>query len=100
LGLSQDHWRTVAEHEIEPDTDPNFWHVFNSDVVWSNGSLDTVVRLINDCEISNVMIVDPSSDWLLHPYEGGMDVILNSEEERDALATEFSQWLSQRPDGL
>lgn len=61
---------------------------------------DSIVRLIVDELITNVMIVEPDCRWLLHPYDGGMDVIAESPSARDKLKAAHSDWLSARTDGL
>jgi hypothetical protein len=46
------------------------------------------------------MIVANDCRWLLHPYDGGMDVILESKDARDLLKARHPEWLSARQDGL
>ena len=94
-------WRTVAMHHEDGNfTDPNFWHVFVSTWHWSPGTFDPLVRLVADDVLANIMIVAPDCKWLLHPYDGGMDVILESKTERDKLKALYPSWLPFRPDGL
>ena len=100
LQLPTEHWRTVAMHELDGDPDPNYWHIFRSSIVWRRTALDDVIRLVADDYISNVMILDPHDSWLFHPYDGGMDVILGSTEQRDDLSRKFNHWRSSRSDGL
>jgi len=100
LHLSPLHWRTVAMHEVDGDTDPNYWHIFRSTITWVPGSLDNVFRLVAEDRIANVMVLDPASSWLLHPYDGGLDVILGTRDERDTMSIAFKSWRSRRSDGL
>ena len=100
LNLPYEHWRTVAMHELDGDPEPNYWHVFRSTVTWARHALDNVIRLVADDYISNVMILDPTDSWLIHPYDGGMDVVLGSTAERDDLSRKFNDWRSSRSDGL
>lgn len=100
LQLPAEHWRTVAMHESEGEIDPNYWHVFHSAIHWAPGSLDGVIRAIADDQMTNAMILDPASSWLLHPYDGGMDAILSSRDERDRLSTKFALWRSQQSNAL
>lgn len=94
-------WRSVPMHELDGDpAHPNYWHVFASTWAWRPGVLDPVVRLVADDAAANVMIVAPDCRWLLHPYDGGMDVLLESPASRDRLRSSFAGWLSSRPDGL
>jgi hypothetical protein len=95
-------WRTLAMHELEGDDleSPNFWHVFSSEWGWKVGQFDAILRLVAVDEIANVMIVASDCSWLLHPYDGGMDVILESTAARDRLKALFTHWLSSHPFGL
>ena len=88
-------------HEHTDDfEEPNFWHVFASRHCWLPGGFDPIVRLVADWTLANVMIVPLDCRWLLHPYDGGMDVILDSSATRDALKASFPDWLSDHADGL
>ena len=100
LQIPSQHWRTVAMHELDGDPEPNYWHIFRSTITWTNHALDDLIRLVADDYIPNVMILDPTDSWLLHPYDGGMDVILGSIANRDGLSNRFSDWRSSRSDGL
>jgi hypothetical protein len=46
-----------------------------------------------------VGIADPELAWLYCPYDGGADVLLGSEAERDALKARHAAWLSTYPGG-
>jgi hypothetical protein len=94
-------WRSVSMHEEEEHfADPTYWHVFASVRPWQVGLFDPIVRLVADDVIANVMVLDPGCRWLLHPYDGGMDVVLESSDARDHLKSSFAEWLSPRADGL
>jgi hypothetical protein len=94
-------WRSVPMHELEAHfADPTYWHVFASVWRWRVGILDPILRLVADDVIANVMVVDPGCSWLLHPYDGGMDVILGSADARNHLKSSHVEWLSPRADGL
>lgn len=94
-------WRTIAMHHIENDFEnPNFWHLFASYWNWEPSKLNPLIRLVADDVVANVLIVDPNCNWVLHPYDGGMDVITESVEARHRLRVKYSTWLSARADGL
>jgi hypothetical protein len=94
-------WRTVAMHRVDGAfSEPSFWHVFASAWDWHPGVFDPLVRLVADSVVANVMIMAPECCWLLHPYDGGMDVIADSPAARDRLKAAYGGWLSPRPDGL
>jgi hypothetical protein len=88
-------WHTVAMHQ-QPDNFPApcFWHVFVSEWRWSPGVFDPIVRLVADDVIGNIMITALDCRWLLHPYDGGMDVIVESTAARDMLKVRYLEWLA------
>ncbi len=94
-------WRTVAMHQKDGNfSKPSFWHVFVSQRCWTPGLFDALVRMIADDVLANIMIVALDCRWLVHPYDGGMDVLMESSAARDKLKARYSQWLSARTDGL
>ena len=85
------------------DHEPGFesWmHLYVSQLAWSAGCLDPLLRQVADDVIANVLIADVGLRWLYHPYDGGMDVIPPSSGERDALRDRHRGWLSAHPAGL
>ena len=94
-------WWSVPMHKSDEGyTDPTYWHVFASVWEWQPGLLDPVVRLVADDALANIMVVAPDCRWLLHPYDGGMDVVTESSAVRDCLKSSYAGWLSAREDGL
>jgi hypothetical protein len=94
-------WRTVAMHELDENfAAPCYWHVFASNRDSLPGAFDPVVRLVADDALRNIMIVAPDCRWLLHPYDGGMDVIAESQPARDLLKARYRTWLSASVDEL
>lgn len=94
-------WRTIPMHEVEDEfADPNYRHLFASIRVWRPGELDPLVRLIAADSVANVLIVAPDCRWVLHPYDGGMDVIAESPEACRTLRERHLDWLSEREDGM
>ncbi len=59
-------------------------------------------RLVD--EVSNArcqfVVTDFHSGRVYAPYDGGADLIYSTEAERDVAAERFSDWLSDREDGL
>lgn len=94
-------WRTIAMHQTdEAFNHPTYWHVFGSMWEWRPGLFNRVVELVSEEIIANVLIVARDCRWVLHPYDGGMDVIVESSTARDRLRAGYSKWLSPRADGL
>lgn len=94
-------WDTVAMHEIEADRHvPTVWHVFVSQRRFCRGVFDSIIRLIAENTLADIMIAASDFSWLLHPYDGGCDAILDTTARRDVLKAKFADWLSARADGL
>jgi hypothetical protein len=93
-------WRVVPERYAEVAQVWGHWHVSVSEWTWQPGTFDPFVRLVAMHEIANVMMVHPECRWALHPYDGGMDVILESNAARQRLKSAHREWLSARSDGM
>ena len=101
LDPSAKQWRSVVTREFDGSSSaPGYWHVFASVWDWRPKAFDPIVRLIADCTVANVMIVAPDCRWLLHPYDGGMDVIAESPSSRDRLKAAHKEWLSVYDNGM
>lgn len=101
LDPAGERWRAVPMHSIDDSfADPTYWHVSASLWNWQPGTFDPLVRQVAADDTGDVMMVDPHCRWLLHPYDGGMDVILESVVQRDSLKRAYPGWLSPREDGL
>jgi hypothetical protein len=94
-------WHSVVMDEGDANfAKPSYWHVFASEREWWPGTFDPLVRMVADSVLANVMVVSSDCRWLLHPYDGGMDVIAESPAVRDRLKANHTEWLSARADGL
>lgn len=94
-------WRTIPMHEAEDEFDePNYWHLYTSIRVWRPGEFDPLVRLIAADAMADVLIVAPDCRWVLHPYDGGMDVLSESPQACRTLRERHLAWLSAREDGM
>lgn len=85
---------------VDPDDDEVGYDLHVSRERFTPGDLDGLLRYIADDRASEVVVVDSALRWLFHPYDGGMDVIAPTADDRDRLAARFGTWLSERPDGL
>jgi len=94
-------WRTVEMERVEEGFGESiYWHFFASMWEWRRGIFDRLVRLIADDFVANVLVVATDCRWVLHPYDGGMDVIAESSEARRLLRDRYAAWLSARSDGM
>jgi hypothetical protein len=91
------YWTSVC---IDDEPDFTSWiHLYAGQRPWRPGCLDPLLRSVADDIVANVLVADPGLRWLYHPYDGGMDVMLASTAERDALRDQHSDWLSEHPAG-
>ncbi|WP_434094841.1 DUF3885 domain-containing protein [Streptomyces albidoflavus] len=85
------HWRSLL---AEDDPDPDFrthCHLFAARHRRRHGCLD---------EVSGVLITDTGMRRVLHPYDGGADVLLTTPGERDRMGDRYADWLSRLRSGL
>lgn len=54
---------------------------------------------IADWKIAYFFIVNPISKRIFSPYDGGVDLILESEEKRNEFKKKYKDWLSTHPSG-
>jgi hypothetical protein len=88
-------------HLVETSyAEPTYWHLFASEWQWRPGAFDSLVRLVADDRVANVLVVSPDCRWVLHPYDGGMDVIAESQADQQLLRAKNAAWLSPHASGL
>lgn len=66
---------------------------------WENNKRNAVLRSIADDRIRG-MFICPLKKCIVSPYDGGVDIIVDSTEKRDELKLKYREWLSDRADGL
>lgn len=87
-------------HAVDPDDPEVSYELHVSRQRFTPGDLDDLLRYVAEDRTSEVVITDAALSWLIHPYDGGVDVIAPSVCDRDRFAARFGSWLSARPDGL
>ena len=92
---------TIDLHKERPEEyeDEMYFDIYVKMEKWENGKRDEMLKAIADDEI-RAMFVDPSKKCVIAPYDGGVDVIVDSTEKRDKLKTKYKDWLSDREDGI
>ncbi len=66
---------------------------------WRPGLLNAWFRRIADDERFNTLILDSEFMRLIAPYDGGMDLIVATQDERDQVRQRHIDWLSAHPTG-
>jgi hypothetical protein len=79
--------------------DETYYDIYVKTESWKNGSRNEILKAIADDEI-RAMFVSPSNKCVIAPYDGGVDVIVDSTEKRDKLKAKYVSWLSDREDGM
>ena len=74
--------------------------LLTTETAWEPGFFNPIIRRVADDVIGNVMICEADCRWIVHPYDGGMDVVLSCTDQRDRLRERFVDWLSLYPGGL
>ena len=67
---------------------------------WQSHQFDAILRRVANDEIRYVSWLNAETGEIFAPYDGGADLLLDSGERRDALATKYKNWLSIDPQGL
>jgi len=93
------HWTSVLREKDE-DGDEYWTHVYVTECVWQPGALDPLLRLVADDGTADVIVADAELRWLVHPYDGGMDVVTETRAQRNELRLRHATWLSAYPGGL
>jgi hypothetical protein len=91
-------WRTVRVDDAAEDK--TFWHFFVSPHEWKPAHLTALLRAVIEDQLADVLVVATDCSWVLHPYQGGMDVIFKSARDRDELARKRSAWIPANLEGL
>ena len=69
-------------------------------VVWQPGVLDDVLVDVANALLGPFLLFSEDTGRVYAPYDGGADLFLGSEPERDAFRQKYSSWLSAHPSGL
>jgi hypothetical protein len=87
-------WRSVQLDENW------YYHVFRSTFRWWIGAAHSILRLVADDVVREVVFVASDGRWAYHPYDGGGDLICPDTETRDVLAARHVEWVSKHSLGL
>lgn len=93
--------QTISLHKERPNEyeDEMYFDIYIKADQWKMNSKNEILKAIADDEI-RAMFICPSKDCIIAPYDGGVDIIVDSTEKRDELKQKYRDWLSEREDGL
>ncbi len=89
----------LRKERPEEYEDDMWFDIYVKTEKWEVGNRDEILKAIADDEI-RAMFVSPSKQCVIAPYDGGVDVIVDSTEKRDKLKSKYKDWLSAREDGM
>jgi hypothetical protein len=89
---------TIGIHQLERRAEPNYWHLYFNERRWVEHSMDDLLKKVADDEIGNVLFISIEKRVLYHPYDGGADIVVESEQMRDLMRAKYQAWLSKHPD--
>lgn len=101
-----DTYGTVAEHRLEfefehpPLEDDCAYRIFAAPVTWVAGAFNGLISKRADDALPPTMWVSATTGAVFAPYDGGTDLFLPTADDVASLKREFSDWLSDHPDGL
>lgn len=92
---------TLELHKINPEEyeDEYYFDVYAKESTWETNKRNDILKSIADDEI-RMMIISFEKNRIINPYDGGMDLILESEIKRDYYKSKYKEWLSKHPEGL
>jgi hypothetical protein len=93
--------KTIELHKIYPEEyeEDFFYDVYFRPAIWTRDSQNKLLKNIADDEF-RAMFISIKENCILAPYDGGMDIIVESQEKRDELKVKYKDWLSTREDGM
>jgi hypothetical protein len=74
--------------------------LLQASLVWEPRALDVILRAVADDVLATPLLVSVERGRIVAPYDGGVDIIVESEELRDHLKARYRSWLSKHPAGL
>ena len=100
FGKFQKVW-TIDLHRENPleYAEEIYFDVFVKMERWKKEGQNEILKAIANDEI-RAMFICPSKQCVIAPYDGGVDVIVDSSEKRDRLKIKYKDWLSHREDGM
>jgi hypothetical protein len=92
-----EYWREVREAGTDDDDWPSHqWASFGD---YASHRFDETVDLISAEQLDHTFVVATARSVIVHFYDGGVDVILPTADERAQWSERHQQWTSPHPSG-
>ena len=98
--LESFHFDQVGSVNVSEDEDPYFLVTFKTEISNSSDYFGEIIESVAKEELTNAVIFDSTSGNVFAPYDGGIDIFVADQTEKNAIRAEFDEWLSKGPDGL
>lgn len=82
------------------EQDGPIWRYYVREGAWESGNFDTEIAEIADDGPTYVLWISRETGGIFAPYDGGFDVFPGSNDDLEQLRITYSDWLSDRKDGL
>lgn len=85
--------------KLDENKDEFYLDIYAKRTIWKSNQRNEILKAIANDEI-RMMIIAPNQNRIINPYDGGVDLILESEEIRDKYKEKYKRWLSKHPQRL
>ncbi len=76
-----------------------YFEIYIKKEFWKSESKNNILKAIANDEI-RAMFICPSKKCIVAPYDGGVDIIVDTTEKRNELKEKYRNWISQQEEGL
>jgi len=98
LDIDVSYWQSVLENPDETDPDfKSYRQLYVGSFPSQDEKLDALLRQVANDKMSGAILTPEDFSWIYHPYDGGVDILLSSVEEREKLMGSHEDWLPVPP---
>lgn len=92
---------TIELHKIRPEESEEelYLDIYAKTTTWESNRRNEMLKAIADDQI-RMMIISFKKKRIINPYDGGVDLILESREFRNKYKLKYEKWLSRHPKGF
>jgi len=101
IGIDAKFWLTIQETPDDEDPElSSYRQLYVTELAQRSDELRMILVDVANDLIAGVVIMPADLSWLYHPYDGGVDILLTSEQLRNQLREKHKDWLSSESSGL
>ena len=92
---------TLDLYKVRPEEHEEtfLYSIFIKTINWESNKYDPLLKLIANDEL-RMMFICPEKNLIINPYDGGVDIIMETPRLRDIMKERYHKWLSKHPEGL